>query len=639
MPDKLFPIRNYSSYRETLRIAVFIPLLFCLFYTQPRGADAANVFPRYPEINDEVRFWELIYSTHSINSAVIHDRNDLSKVYAIIKLQETGLPGADKFNRNALKTATKKYQIILKKLSSGKKPGTSSEKQVAALFTGADARKRMARAADNIRTQTGQKERFIQGVTRSGAYIGKIRRILAKNGLPADIAYLPHVESSYNTEAYSKFGAAGMWQFTRSTGKQYLTIDDAVDERRDPFLAADAAAKYLKNSYRLLGNWPLALTAYNYGTSGMMRAQKAKGSYVKIHEEYNEGHFGFASRNFYSEFLAAVQVAKRLEKSPSIKKDPEFTFREYVLPGYIHIKDIKRHFKLTTNTIKKYNPALRSPVYSGKKLLPRGYSLRLPIQSNISARISTFPKSYLRTSQIKDKFYRVQRGDTAGGIAAKHRVHLKDLIRLNHLDTSASIYVGQRLRLPSSRLGKKQKLPPYIGADRAKTFPESRTHITHQKEHPTPVFKDGKKKRPSSMLIAREGVVNDVITVQPDESLSLYALWLQVKEETIRKKNKLSSSDPIDFGQKIRIDYDKVSAARFAELRTDFARETEDEFFSVYRIVGKNTYTVQPGDTLWELCVNKFSIPLWLLHKYNSSIDLTRIHPKQKLTIPVVKKN
>jgi membrane-bound lytic murein transglycosylase D len=77
-----------------------------------------------------------------------------------------------------------------------------------------------------------------------------------------DLAYLPHVESSFNPKAYSKFGAAGMWQFTRSTGKQYMTVSYAVDERRDPILSSRAAARLLKRNFKKFQNWPMAITAY-----------------------------------------------------------------------------------------------------------------------------------------------------------------------------------------------------------------------------------------------------------------------------------------------------------------------------------------------------------------------------------------
>ena len=149
-------------------------------------------------------------------------------------------------------------------------------------------------------------DRFREGLIRSGAYVDQIKEIFRSYGLPSDLAYLPHVESSFNPKAYSKFGAAGLWQFMRSTGKRFLEIDYTLDERRDPIRASHAAARLLKENYKALGTWPMAITAYNHGLAGMMRATRSKGNYEAIFKQYRSRLFKFASRNFYSEFLAAV---------------------------------------------------------------------------------------------------------------------------------------------------------------------------------------------------------------------------------------------------------------------------------------------------------------------------------------------
>ena len=192
--------------------------------------------------------------------------------------------------------------------------------------------------------------------------------------MPEELAYLPHVESSFNFRAYSKFGAAGIWQFTRATGVQYLTIDYAVDERLDPILATHAAAKYLQNSYSALHSWPLALTSYNYGLAGMMRATKEEGDYEGVFKNYNKGYFKFASKNFYPEFLAALKVAKQLEQKPKVRLDAAQASRYLTLPGYVHIKDAGRHFGISPETIVSLNPALQPSVISGEKHIPKGYT-------------------------------------------------------------------------------------------------------------------------------------------------------------------------------------------------------------------------------------------------------------------------
>ena len=139
---------------------------------------------------------------------------------------------------------------------------------------------------------------------RSSSYATHIAETFANLGLPPELAVLPHVESSFNANAYSKVGAAGLWQFMRSTGRRYMRVDDAVDERLDPYRSTEAAAQLLAYNYRVLGSWPLALTAYNHGAAGMRRAKESVGTddFVKINRTYNSRTFGFASRNFFPSF-------------------------------------------------------------------------------------------------------------------------------------------------------------------------------------------------------------------------------------------------------------------------------------------------------------------------------------------------
>src|SRR2546423_9587556 len=126
---------------------------------------------------------------------------------------------------------------------------------------------RLRSAIEDIRFQLGQADRFRAGLIRSGAWETHIAETLANLGLPAELAVLPHVESSFNPAAYSKVGAAGLWQFLRSTGRRYMRIDGAGGGRPDPFPSTEAAAQLLAYNHRVLGTWPLALTAYNHGTA------------------------------------------------------------------------------------------------------------------------------------------------------------------------------------------------------------------------------------------------------------------------------------------------------------------------------------------------------------------------------------
>src|SRR5262245_10306080 len=155
---------------------------------------------------------------------------------------------------------------------------------------------------DNVHTQLGIKERFREGVIRSGRYLEAFRQVFDKEGIPTEVALLPLVESSFENRALSSAGAAGIWQFTRGTGRLYLAVGKKVDERLDPDKATRAAARLLRDNFNALGTWPLAITAYNHGRAGMLRAQSEVGSseITKVIDQYKGPLFGYASMNFYS---------------------------------------------------------------------------------------------------------------------------------------------------------------------------------------------------------------------------------------------------------------------------------------------------------------------------------------------------
>jgi membrane-bound lytic murein transglycosylase D len=175
-------------------------------------------------------------------------------------------------------------------------------------------------AAERVRSQRGIRERFIHGLEISRRYDRQFRKIFRDAGLPEDLAYLPHVESSFQPAAKSSAGAVGMWQFTKGAAKtfmpaghrpaRYRHAGHRVDQRLDPFASAVGAARYLSYAYSKLGDWPAAITSYNHGIGGMKRAQNEVGrDFVRIVETYNGPAFGFASRNYYAQFLAACEIA------------------------------------------------------------------------------------------------------------------------------------------------------------------------------------------------------------------------------------------------------------------------------------------------------------------------------------------
>jgi membrane-bound lytic murein transglycosylase D len=372
-------ISSRSEHRAA-RPLVFLVFFLSCFSLQCIASTislAGEHFPLYPTIRTNVQFWEDVYSRYSTRQGILHDRTNLGRIYAVIDLVDTKARNSEKTNSERIDVAKNRINAILTRLGSEIPPRTAEERKIASLFPN-QRHAGYHEAKQNIRLQIGQSDRFKEGLIRSGRYIPKFRQIFASHGLPPDLVYLPHVESSFNPKAYSKAGAAGLWQFTRSTGKEYMVINELVDERYDPYIATDAAARFLKENHKQLDTWPLALTAYNYGRAGMVRAVREKGSYENIFKSYHQGHFKFAARNFYPCFLAAMRVAKRAAGNPKIPFErPEATV-SLRLKEDMPIVRLRSSFRLSAENFARINPALRKAVLNGEKAVPKGYLVRLP---------------------------------------------------------------------------------------------------------------------------------------------------------------------------------------------------------------------------------------------------------------------
>ena len=218
------------------RLLLFTLLLLLL----PRFATAADtLLPRPPELEPDVQFWIRVYTQVSTNEGLIHDQRHLAVVYETLHF-DADTPASERSRRvDAERT---RVEEILKRLGRGEEPRDDDERRVRKLWGDEATPAQLAEAASEVRFQLGQSDRFRAGLVRAGAWESHIGQVLASLGLPAEIAALPHVESSFDPYALSKVGAAGLWQFMRSTGRRFLRIDAAVDERLDPYRETEAAA-------------------------------------------------------------------------------------------------------------------------------------------------------------------------------------------------------------------------------------------------------------------------------------------------------------------------------------------------------------------------------------------------------------
>lgn len=413
---------------------------------------ASDLLPRPANLQTEINFWKRIFAEVPSTEALVHDSRHLEVVYDVVQIPLGTSPSK---RRQIADKARGKYRKLLNQLAEGLRSTRDREQQrVLALWPADVSSDELQQAAGRIRFQQGLADRFDDGMVRSGAWKAHIVASLQASGVPTELVALPHVESSFNPNARSHVGASGLWQFTRSTGQRYMQIDHVVDERRDPFFSSEAAAKLLAYNYSILGSWPLAITAYNHGVAGMRRAVKKLGTndIEKIIRNYNGRTFGFASRNFYVAFLAALEIDQNAEHYFGLlSMDAPGSDLLVKTPDYIAVATLQIAFRLSASELQSYNPALMPSVWDGTKYVPKGFRLRLPdyaVGTGAGRVFAAIPDNKRFARQTPDLYHKVQRGESLSVIAVRYDTSVQELVSLNGLRSRHKIRAGRTLRLP-----------------------------------------------------------------------------------------------------------------------------------------------------------------------------------------------
>ena len=414
-----------------------------------------SLFPVPASLESPVQFWMEIFAHYDEDQWLIHDEQRLDIVWTVV---DGEIPGTKAAKRRLSQEASRIQKTLLRLAAQGPDPTGLSEDdaRILDLARALGGPAEWKAAAGRIRIQAGLRGRFIEGVRRSGLYGPGIRSTLAAHGVPQEIAALPHVESSYNFAAYSKVGAAGVWQFMRSTGRRFITVNDDLDERRDPIRATDAAARYLRESYDEFGSWPLAITSYNHGQNGIRRAVLTTGSHDlgAIVERYHSPAFGFASRNFYAEFVAVLRLLEKApDLLPGVVPSQPVQCAEIPTKHFLAVKDVLKTYGVAESEFRALNPAVATPVIRGQRRIPAGYVLRLPVMDAArdgEALYAKLPQSCLHPEQVRHNSYTVRRGDSLSRIARRCGTSVGALASLNGLGKRHLIFPGQKLRLPGS---------------------------------------------------------------------------------------------------------------------------------------------------------------------------------------------
>ncbi len=426
-------------------------------------------------------------------------------------------------------------------------------------------------------TSTGEyRSRIARGLERSAAYLPMIREHFRAAGLPEDLSYLPLIESAFSPTAYSRARASGMWQFIASTARLYgLKVSSLLDERRDPERSTEAAVAHLADLYAQFGDWYLALAAYNSGAGNVRRAIRRSGSrdFWKLRR-----YLPRETRNYVPAFIASVIVAKNPDLyGLEVPGEREWEYETIEVPDALDLQFLATRLDLPLEELRRLNPAIR------RDLTPARHTTRVRLPEGMASRARELLRSTPRSEWAPRVLHTVRRGESLSTIASRYGTSVRAIRRANGIRGSL-IHPGQTLVVPRK-------------AGVAWSAPARRAAVRRTR--------------------------GGTYTVRRGDTLWDIAHSFGVSVDRLRAANGLSRRALIRPGQRLVIPGGSVSAGGTPSR----ARSRKS------RTASPGTYTVRPGDTLWDIA-RSFGVSVGGLRAANGLSRHALIRPGQELVIP-----
>jgi membrane-bound lytic murein transglycosylase D len=591
-----------------------------LIYVSSGLAQSAWQYP--PSLKSDVAFWKKVFTEYHHNQYIIHDSENLGIIYKVVTFDSTS---RESQRERQLEKVKKEIEHILLHLAKESRDSlqaeTHLEKYILSQF-GLDVHPVFLKnAAGQIRAQQGMRDQFEAGLARALAYLPFMKEIFRQAGLPEELAYLPHIESSFHPMARSKVGAAGMWQFMKSTGRLYMKVNQTLDERYDPLISTQAAARLLRYNYEQLGDWGLAITAYNFGLNGMKRAVGIHGpDYMKVRESFNHRKFKFASRNFYPEFLAVLEIMENHQTSfPEINPIVLPATIRYQLETAVKWPQLSKALGMEPAELSRINPAYSTKVTKGRDVIPAGYWVYLPAGSNLTELELDLSG---KNSVASDLDRKTDQKETGFVLADSRPV------------VTASVKPASSVKNPASALSYRK---PDVISDKSNFTDQSLSWSGEWlTKVPAPSEIADKLRQDLELKLKLN---NDYIQVFANETLGHLADWLKLPVSDLQNLNNLGRRKTIYQGQKLILDFRRVSREEFSTKRLNYHVEILNRFLERKEFVNCLDYQVDAGESVWEIARNRYQVPLEIIQYFNINIDINRLYPGDILRIPIFQTN
>ncbi len=455
---------------------------------------------------------------------------------------------------------------------------------------------------------------FERWLVRSGRYMSLFRDVLQKEGLPPDLVHLVFVESGFNVHARSVSAAVGPWQFLRSTGRLFgLTVNQWVDERKDPEKSTVAAARYLKHLYSIFGDWPLALASYNAGEGTVLRAIKRQGT-----TNYWDLRLPRQTEDYVPQFMAVLAISREPEKYgfDEVKLEEPIDFDEIALQGTVDLRAIARFADCTYEEMRLLNPAVlkhSTPGRDGVTMLrvPRGKADVILEKLQGGARLPSGDLS------VK---HRVRKGETLQAIAKQYHVGAAELAKANAITRTRPLKHGMVLSVPASL---RTPAPAQIDENDPRA---STAYVPPRNIRP-----------PASLEAESDAEGRTRHTVRKGETLAGIAAQYGVTVADIKRWNHLTAGT-VKRGTRLKIRVGDAAVSSPESLAADSARVAALKPPPARRKGGAargtvaGTVTVRSGDTLGGIAKRHGTTVSRL--KQANGLESSQIRAGQKLRLP-----